>query len=500
MYAKIYSSCLIGMEGQVIEVELNVHAGLPSFILIGLPSSTVRESAERIRTGIQNSKFEYPMRRITVNLAPSEIRKEGSTIDLAMSVALLISTKQIELPELESTLFIGEVALDGTIRRVSGVLSMVEDAKKRGFKRVIVPEENVGEALLIQGLEVYPIRSLHDLRNELSPSLLTKNTFTQAVWEIKSFGNQHGDYSACIGQTHAIRALTIAVTGNHHILFNGPPGSGKTMMMRLMPTIMPPLTNEQAIEVTKVYSIAEHYPGGLVQQRPMRAPHHTTTIAGLIGGGFKMKPGELSMAHHGVIFLDEFTEFPKHVLETLRQPLEEQRIVLSRAKQTLVYPSNVLLAAAMNPCPCGYHGYSNPSKKCGCTSSMVNKYQSKLSGPLLDRIDIVVSVPEVNLSTYKSLKPTPSSAELREQIKQAIAFRNQRNNHNEIIHEKAEKYIQEAFEKLGISMRARASILRVARTIADLDQSEEVNDYHLSEAIGYRNTILHKAMNQQTYG
>jgi magnesium chelatase family protein len=487
MYAKAYSSCLVGLDGQVIEVECNVHAGLPSFILIGLPSSSVRESAERVRTGIQNSGFDYPMRRITVNLAPSELRKDSSSLDLAMAVCLLTCTNQIQFHALEHTLFIGEVALDGSIRAVAGVLSMVENARRRGFTQVVVPQANLHEARLIKDIRLFPIQTLLDLK----VGLVEWQCNDAEVCDVYRL-EEVGDFAACIGQTQAIRAITIAVTGHHHLMFVGPPGAGKTMMMRLIPSIMPTLRVEEAIEVTKIYSITEHYPGGLIRSRPFRAPHHTISTAGLVGGGSIIKPGEITMAHLGVLFLDEFSEFPKSVLETLRQPLEQKAIHLSRAKQTLHFPANVLLTAATNPCPCGYYGVQHESKRCSCTASMISHHRGKISGPMLDRIDLVVEVPEVDLSQFQQLRPSPSSTMLREQIESALAFRARRGENP--LDGAVDLFIQQAFRELRISMRARESLIRIARTIADLDHSEKVTVAHLSEAISYKNTILHRAV------
>ena len=502
MLAKLISYALSGVDGFKVEIEVDLNAGLPSYEIVGLGDTAVKESKERVRSAIKNSLFAFPLKKITINLAPADSKKEGSYFDLAIAVAILAASEQIEDKSYKDYVMIGELSLDGTLRHIKGVMPLLISALQAGYKKFIIPSANAEEASYVDGCEIYALDNLKSvvelLRGEQEHKPLTTKRFVNN----SAFNKYNVDFSEVKGQFVAKRAIEIAVAGGHNIIMIGPPGAGKTMMAKCVPTIMPDMSFEEAIEVTKIHSIAGVLDSskGIVSRRPFRTPHHTATMPALIGGGANAKPGEVSLAHNGVLFLDEMPEYQRKTLETLRQPLEDGYVTVSRAKQTLEYPARFMLVASMNPCPCGNFG--SKTQQCKCTASEIHKYVSKLSGPLIDRIDLQIEVDNISYEELRGDGEAESSAEIKKRVEKARAIQRDRYKGSNIfvnaymtnaqvkkycaLDKTCETLLKNAFEKLSLSARASTRILKVARTIADLEGSENIRPQHITEAIQYR--------------
>lgn len=507
MLARVFSCAVIGLDGVIVEVEVDTGQGLPGMTIVGLPDTAVQESRERVQAAIKNTGLDFPRKRVVVNLAPASVRKEGPAYDLPIAIGVLAMMGIIPLPPLEKVLIVGELSLDGTVRHTRGILPMAALARENHFKQIIVPEFDADEAALIPEIEVIPVRNLTDLYRHLTlQQVITPHTIN-AGESPEPFIQT--DFQEIKGQEHVKRALEVAAAGGHNMLMMGSPGSGKTLMARAMPAILPSLSIEEALDVTRVYSVADMLPADtpLIRWRPFRAPHHTISHAGLVGGGNWPHPGEVSLAHRGVLFLDELPEFGPRVLEVLRQPIEDKVVTISRAQGTLSFPANFMLVAAMNPCPCGFYG--DPTRPCTCAIGSIQKYQKRISGPLLDRIDIHIQVPRVEYDKLSDKRTGEPSAVIRERVEAARAIQRERFLQDgstgilcnadmrpaEIrkfcsLDDPGKALMKSAMNQMNLTARAYHRILKLARTIADLAHAEQISVTHLAEALQYRARMM----------
>jgi magnesium chelatase family protein len=499
--AKVRSGAIVGLDGAIVEVEVDISSGLPSFTIVGLPDAAVQEAKERVRAAIRNSGGTFPMKRIVVNLAPADLKKAGPSYDLPIAVGILLSSEQVA-SDVSQTMFLGELSLDGGLRHTNGVLPMVALAHDEGIPNIIVPDADAKEASLIEGVKIIPMASLSQLVSYLQGEIPAPKYKPGEIPDDASPPTTITDLADIKGQEHVKRALEVAAAGGHNVIMCGPPGSGKTLLARALPSIMPPMTTGEALEITKIYSVSGLLPPDtpMVKQRPFRSPHYTISNAGLVGGGHWPKPGEISLSHRGVLFLDELPEFGHSLLEVLRQPLEDKVVTISRAQGRVTFPANFMLVGAMNPCPCGYYG--DPFRQCTCPSSLVSRYQRRISGPFIDRVDIFVEVPHIDYekltddrlgerSEKVQARVTAARSRQLERFKETRLTSNSEMTPAEIrefcqVEEAAQSLLQAAMKQLYLSARAFHRILKLALTIADLENSDVIKAHHVAEAVQYR--------------